>query len=168
MKQNMEGLAGQFLKSYIQETKAEIIPVTCIGDGRSEYHVPSHDDVHAFLKTLDQDEGIRFDVSDAELSEELVHAKPVPDERTINLDPDTDRLILARKLHRHLTFYAGLHRTGRVLWVKDARLAKVFESENDVLTEVFQFCAAEEGVAVLKEVFADLDLQMLPAPPIPE
>ncbi|PYU69563.1 MAG: hypothetical protein DMG49_13065 [Acidobacteria bacterium] len=112
-----------------------------------------------------QDEVIRFDVDDAEVPDELVHAIPAPEK--IDLDLDVERLILARRIHHHLTFYAGLHRTGRVLWVKDARLAKVFESESDVLTEVFQFGGADEDAAVLKEVFVNLNLQMLPAPPLP-
>jgi hypothetical protein len=35
---------------------------------------PSHEDVHTFLRTLDQDEAIRVDVGRAEVADELIKA----------------------------------------------------------------------------------------------
>jgi hypothetical protein len=155
---SVERIAESFVKELIR-SGMEPIPVECHVD-RKLCQIAHETDVEAFLETI-QD---RFDVSEIDTDIPLNVAL---EESAIDLDLDVERLILARRLHRHLTFYAGLHRTGRVLWVKDSRLAKVFESESDVLTEVFQFGGADEDMAVLKEVFANLDLQMIPAPSLP-
>lgn len=156
---SVEKLAQKFLASYVHETKTEIVPVMCVGEDRRRQPVPSHADVHNFLKTLDQDGSIRFDVSDTEVPESLVHAEPEPETETY-----FDRTILARRVRKHSVYYAGTHRSGRLLWTTDARLAKVFVSEDEIIVEVFE----SDGLATMRQVFNDIDLRLVSAPQLPE
>jgi hypothetical protein len=157
----LEQVADSFVKD-LQKRGFEPVMVTCVGDKRQS-QTPTRDDVHTFLKTLNQDEAIQFDVDDTEVSDELVHGAPKEPEVDIDLDGQ-ERLILARKVKYHWQYVAGLSRTGRVLFTTDARLARIFESEDSVIMTIFQFQGADEDMLVLKDIFKDLHLQMLPAP----
>src|ERR1700719_4112826 len=111
--ETLEQLAESTIRNHLRHNPGlEIVPITCAVDKR-QVHAPSHDDVHAFLKTLDQDEGFRFDVSDAEAPDEFVHAQPEEDK--VDID-DQEPLILARRVRYHWQYVAGLSRTGRVLF----------------------------------------------------
>jgi len=163
---NVESIAESFLQSYIKQTKTEIVPVTCVGD-RSLNHVVSHADIHEFLKTLDQDEAIRFDVSDTEVADELLHAEPETSNVDLDFDLDTEPVILAKQLQSRKIYFAGVNqRTKRLVFTHDPRLARVFTSEMEIITEAFQF-NDDEAIAILKESFTNLKLELVPAPLTP-
>jgi len=122
------------------------------------------------MTNLNMDETIRFDVFDDEVPDEIVHAQPLQDSDTVDLDLDApaEPLILARRVRYHWQYVAGLSRTGRVLFTTDSRLARVFDSEDAIITTIFQFQGTDEDLLVLKDMFKDLNLEMKPAPKVLE
>lgn len=161
---NIEAMAESFLQSYIKQTKTEIVPVICMVD-RNTSRAVSQADVYDYLKTLDQDEAIRFDVSDTEVSEEMIHS--TPEEEKVDFDLDTEAVILAKQLNSRKIYFAGVNtRTKRLVFTHDPRLARVFTSEFEIVTEAFQF-NDEEAISILKESFTNLKLELVPAPPAP-
>jgi len=163
---NVEAVANSFIKDLIAKGLIDDVPVHVIGASRTG-EVAVADDVHAFLKTLDQDEAIRFDVSDTEVEDELVHAQPVPPEVDIDLDkPAPSPVILARKCGRTLYYFSGIHqRSKRLLWSTQPHLAHVFADDEELIALVFGF--KDDSDLIMRESFENLQLMVLAPSPTP-
>jgi hypothetical protein len=160
--ETLEAVADSFVRELIHKRGFEAISLTCVGDNRKA-QVPSHEDVHAFLKTLDQDAAIRFDASETDTE---VPLNVEPEEPEIDLDLDQERLILARRIGHKQIYFSGIHeRSKRLLWTYDPRLAHCFHGHADVIRTVFQF--QEPGDLVLEDVFAGLGLTLMAPSPTP-
>lgn len=165
---NIEILADSFVREHLKRNPGlAVMSVTCAVDKR-QAHAANAADVHAFLKTLDQDEAIRFDVSDTEGADELVHAEPVPEPEVVDIDLDAPAqpVILAHKRGRGLYYFCGVHqRSKRLIWSTQAHLAHKFQDESELINLVFGF--KDDQDLVLKESFESLQLMALAPPPLP-
>ncbi len=167
---NIENLADSFIRDHLRRNPGlEVMSVTCAVD-KHQAHAANAADVHAFLKTLDQDEAIRFDVSDTEAAEELVHAEPVPEPEVVDIDLDAPEpqsaVILAHKRGRTLYYFCGIHqRSKRLIWSTQAHLAHKFQGESELINLVFGF--KDDQDLIMKESFESLHLMALAPPPLP-
>ncbi len=164
---DLEAVADSFVKDLIQKQGFEAVPIQCHVD-RQRHHVAQESDVQAFIKSLDQDEAIRFDVLDEEVPDSLVHAEPVAESESVDIDVDAQEpTVLVRCIGKHRRMYfAGIHqRTKRPLFTNEPRLAYRFADHADVIRTVFQF--QEPGDLVLEDVFAGLGLTLMAPPPTP-
>ncbi len=165
---NIENLADSFIREHLRRNPGlEVMSVTCAVD-KHQAHAADAATVNAFLKTLDTDSAIRFDVSDAEAADELVHAEPVPEPEVVDIDLDAPAqpVILAHKRGRTLYYFCGVHqRSKRLLWTTQAHLAHKFQGESELINLVFGF--KDDQDLVLKESFESLQLMALAPPPLP-
>lgn len=171
---NIDTLADSFVRGHLKRNPGlKVMSITCAVDKR-QHLAATREDIHAFLKTLDQDQSIRFDVSDAEVPDELVHAQPEPDVLSADLDLDTDidldapaqPVILVHKRGRGLYYFCGVHqRSKRLVWSTQPHLAHKFQGESELINTVFGF--KDDQNLVLKESFESLQLMALAPPPEP-
>jgi hypothetical protein len=161
--ENVEAVANSFVKDLIAKGLLEDVPVHVIGSRECE--IAYAHDVHAYLSTLpsQEDAVIRYETDEIDTDIDLNAAPEEPEAVDLDLDAP-EKLVLARRVRYHWQYVAGLSRTGRVLFTTDSRLARVFKSEDAVITTIFQFKGEPDDMMTLREMFKDLNLEMRPAP----
>jgi hypothetical protein len=106
----------------------------CSGTGRAwtphkrQAQAASHEDVRAFIATLEQPDE-RFDATEAISASEMAQLADESPARPAGL-------ILAKNTRRGMKYYCGIHRD-RAVFSFDVRLAHVFASENEIVALVF-------------------------------